>query len=121
MPAAEWQSVCRLEELGIERGAAALVHGRGVAIFRLRDGSVYALDNHDPQSRTSSLARGLVGTTGGVPYVVSPAHRRAFDLRTGDCLDDDEHHVAPYAVRIVDGIVQIGPRLKPGARADEAS
>jgi nitrite reductase (NADH) small subunit len=35
----------------------------------------------------------------------------AFDLRTGRCLDDASVSVPAYAVRIVDGVVQLGPRL----------
>ena len=34
------------------------------------------------------LARGIVGTRGDVPFVASPMHKHAFDLRTGRCLDD---------------------------------
>ena len=34
------------------------------------------------------LARGIVGTRGDVPFVASPMHKQAFDLRTGQCLDD---------------------------------
>ena len=34
------------------------------------------------------LARGIVGTRGDVPFVASPMHKQAFDLRTGECLDD---------------------------------
>ena len=30
----EWQPVCRVVELEVERGATALVHGQAIAIFR---------------------------------------------------------------------------------------
>ena len=35
------------------------------------------------------IARGIVGTRGDVPFVASPMHKNAFDLRTGRCLDDE--------------------------------
>lgn len=113
-PGREWQAVCRLEELEPERGATALVHGQAVAIFRTHDDQVHALGNHDPFSKTGVLARGIVGTLGEVPFVASPVHRHAFDLRTGRCLDDAEVGVPVYEVRLVEGVVLIGRRRRPG-------
>lgn len=109
-PADEWQPVCRLDELEVERGATALVHGQAVAIFRTHDDTVYALSNHDPFAKASVLARGIVGTRGDVPFVASPIHRHGFDLRTGRCLDDDHVSVAVHGVRVVDGVVLVGHR-----------
>ena len=105
-----WTPVCKLVELEVERGAAALVHGQAVAIFRTHDDTVYALGNHDPFSRASVIARGIVGTRGDVPFVASPMHRNAFDLRTGRCLDDEATSVPSYEVRVVEGVVLVGPR-----------
>jgi nitrite reductase (NADH) small subunit len=106
----EWQPVCRLAELEVERGVAALVHGQAVAIFRVDEATVHALANHDPFDRHSVLARGIVGVTDGVPFVASPAHKHGFDLRTGRCLDDPHVSVAAYDVKVVDGVVQVGQR-----------
>ena len=99
----DWRPVCRLAELEVERGATALVHGQAVALFRTHDDEVFALSNYDPFARASVLARGLVGSRGDVPFVASPQHRHAFDLRTGVCLDDTGVSVASYPVRVVDG------------------
>ena len=65
----DWQAVCRVAQLEVERGATALVHGQAVAIFRTHDDTVYALGNHDPFAKASVLARGIVGTRGDVPFV----------------------------------------------------
>lgn len=109
-----WTPVCRLAELAVERGAAALVGGQAVAVFRTHDDTVYALANQDPFSRASVLARGIVGTrtvgTEDVPFVASPMLKHAFDLRTGRCLDDAGVGVAAYEARVVDGVVLVGPR-----------
>ncbi len=113
----EWQPVCRLDDLEVERGAAALVHGQAVAIFRTADDQVFALSNHDPFSRVSVLARGIVGSRDDVDFVASPMHKHAFDLRTGRCLDDEHVWVASYDVRVVDGVVQVGPRQERRASA----
>lgn len=110
-PATEdWQPVCRVEELEVERGATALVHGQAVAVFRTHDGEVHALGNHDPFAKASVLARGIVGTRGDVPFVASPMHKHAFDLRTGKCLDDEHVSVPVYEVRVVEGVVLVGHR-----------
>lgn len=109
-----WTRVCRLAELEVERGAAALVHGQAVAIFRTHDDEVYALGNQDPFSRASVLARGIVGsrTVDGeeVPFVASPMHKHGFDLRTGRCLDEEGVVVPSFEVRLVEGVVLVGPR-----------
>ena len=106
----EWQPVCRLVELEVERGATALVHGQALAIFRTPDDVVYALGNYDPFARASVIARGIVGTRGDVPFVASPLHRHGFDLRTGECLEDPAVHVPVYAVKVVEGVVLVGQR-----------
>lgn len=106
----DFERVCRLEELEPERGATALVHGQAVALFRTHDDEVHALGNHDPFSRASVLARGIVGTRGDVPFVASPMHKHAFDLRTGHCLDDAEVRVPVYEVRVEKGVVLVGRR-----------
>jgi len=106
----EWQPVCRVTELEVERGVTALVHGQAVAMFRTQDDCVYALGNHDPFAKASVIARGIVGVRGDVPFVASPTHRRAFDLRSGRCLDDDHVSIPAYDVRVVDGMVLVGHR-----------
>jgi nitrite reductase (NADH) small subunit len=89
------------------------VHGTAVAVFRTYDDQVYALGNHDPFSRASVLSRGIVGTRGDIPFVASPMHKQAFDLRTGVCLDDPAYAVPTYPVRVVDGVVHVGARGTP--------
>jgi nitrite reductase (NADH) small subunit len=106
----EWQPVCGVAELEVERGATALVHGQAVALFRTHDDRVYALGNHDPFAKASVIARGIVGVRGEVPFVASPTHKHAFDLRSGRCLDDAHVRIPAYAVRVVDGVVLVGQR-----------
>ena len=106
-----WTPICEVDKLPSDRGVTALVRGQAIAVFLTADGSVYAIGNHDPFSRVATLGRGIVGTRGAVPFVASTATRQAFDLRTGRCLDDASVSVPAYAVRIVDGVVHVGPRL----------
>ena len=100
--------VCLLDELEVETGVCALVEGSAVAIFRTHDGNVYAISNYDPVACASVLARGIVGTRGQLPVVVSPMHKQAYDLRTGQCLDDADVRVPTYDVRVEGGIVLVG-------------
>ena len=111
-------AVCRYDDLEVEVGVAALVGGEAIAIFRTHDGNVYATSNYDPCSRASVLARGIVGTrtteAGDVPVVTSPMHKQAFDLRTGQCLDDAAVRVRTYDVAVDAGHVRVGgPRESP--------
>jgi nitrite reductase (NADH) small subunit len=114
--AEEWQPVCRVAELEVERGATALVHGQAIALFRTTGDLVYALGNHDPYAKASVMAKGIVGRRGDVPFVASPVHRHAFDLRTGRCLEDTHVSVPAYDVKVVDGVVHVGQR-KPQSAA----
>ena len=101
-------AVCAVADIPVERGVAALVGGCAVAVFRTFTGAVYALDNVDPFSGASVLARGIVGSRGDAPVVSSPMYKQAFDLRTGVCLDDETVRVPTYDVSVVDGVVHVG-------------
>ncbi|MGH9184929.1 MAG: nitrite reductase small subunit NirD [Acidimicrobiales bacterium] len=103
-----WVDVCSTDRLTPDRGAAALVAGRQVAIFLLSSGEVFALDNHDPFSGVNVLSRGIVGDHRGVPIVASPVYKQRFDMRTGRCVSDETVAVPVYPVRVHDGVVQVG-------------
>ncbi|MFR9798399.1 nitrite reductase small subunit NirD [Streptomyces sp. MS06] len=97
---AGWLTVCELHRLAPGRGVAALLpDGRQAALFRGRDGELYAVDNRDPFTGAAVLSRGLTGTHRGRPFVASPLLKQRFDLRTGECLDDASVRVATYEVR----------------------
>ncbi|MBI3687724.1 MAG: nitrite reductase small subunit NirD [Actinobacteria bacterium] len=102
-----WVPVCRYDDLEVERGVAALVEGTQVAVFRLADGTVRAVDHHDPFSGANVIARGIVGSRGDVPTVASPMYKHVFDLRTGACLDDPSTALRVYPVRVSGGVVAV--------------
>lgn len=102
--------LCALTDLVPERGAVALVDGVQVALIRTHDDEVFAVANLDPYSGAQVIARGLVGTRGGVPTVISPMHKQVFDLRTGECLDgvgSDPVALRTWPVAVVEGEVLI--------------
>jgi len=103
----QWVDVCAVEALVPGRGECVLVGEDQVALFRLSDGSLFALSNYDPFSRTNVLSRGIVGSKDGVAKVASPVYKQGFDLRTGQCLDDPAVSVMTFAVRATDGRVEV--------------
>jgi nitrite reductase (NADH) small subunit len=100
-------AVCSYEALLPERGVAALIGQRQIALFRTHDGTVYALDNHDPVSGANVMARGIVGNRGDVPTVASPMFKQVYDLRTGQSLDDPDVVIPAHAVQVVDGQILV--------------
>lgn len=109
-PAAGWVRVCRVDDLLVERGAAALIGDRQIALFRTFDGRLYATDQIDPFSGAAIMSRGIVGDRAGVPTVASPMYKQVFDLRTGGCLDTqgkDPQSLAVYPVAVAEGDVLV--------------
>lgn len=104
---APWFDVCDLDELIVDRGACVLVAGRQVALFRLADGTIHAISNFDPFAGAYVLSRGIVGCTGGRCKVTSPMYKHSFDLATGTCVDDPSVVLDTFAVRVVDGRVEV--------------
>lgn len=106
-----WHEVCRLKALPPERGAAAVVGAVDVALFRLADDRVFAVQQIDPCSGATVVSRCIVGRRGDTPTIASPMYRQVYDLRTGGCLDpvsDAEHRLQTFPVHVVDGVVCVG-------------
>lgn len=106
-PPGAWVRVCRLDQLRVDQGAAALVHGEQVAVFRLGPEDVVAIANRDPFSGANVLSRGIVGSRADAVFVASPMHKQPFDLRTGQCLDDPSVAVRTFDVCLLDGAVHV--------------
>jgi nitrite reductase (NADH) small subunit len=96
----DWMTVCRLDAIVPNTGVCALAGDRQVAIFRLDDDRLYALDNYDPFSRANVLSRGIVGDLKGELVVASPVYKQHFSLVTGACLEDPAVRVSVFPVRL---------------------
>ena len=92
--------ICKLADIVPNTGVCALVDGHQVAVYRLDDDRVYAIDNHDPFSRANVLSRGIVGDQKGELVVASPIYKQHFSLTTGQCLEDPGVRVPVYTVRV---------------------
>jgi NAD(P)H-dependent nitrite reductase small subunit len=103
----EWIAVCQLADIVPDTGVCALVNGRQVAVFRLPDDSVHAIDNLDPFSQANVLSRGIVGDVKGELVVASPVYKQHFSLLTGQCIEDANVCVGVYAARADDGTVWV--------------
>jgi nitrite reductase (NADH) small subunit len=94
-----WIRICDYEAIYPDTGICALVGGRQVAVFRLRDGTLHAVSNQDPFSGANVLSRGIVGDRAGEPKVASPIYKQTFNLRTGICYEDAGVRIKVYRVR----------------------
>jgi len=90
-----------VSEIPAGEGRAYGVAGRQVAVFRLRDGTVRALDAVCPH-RGGPLADGQIDAD----VVVCPLHAHVFDLGTGVCRTG-RSDVTSYAVRVEEGQVVV--------------
>jgi NAD(P)H-dependent nitrite reductase small subunit len=107
MAMADWIRVCALDDIVPTSGVCALAGGRQIAVFRLDDGSLYALSNHDPFSKANVLSRGIVGDIKGEAVVASPVYKQHFSLKSGQCLEDESVKIETYTVRVDNGIVYV--------------
>ena len=108
MPSKTWTTVCELSALLPNVGVRALLGDSQVAVFKLSGSDeIFAIDAFDPFSNAPVLSRGIVGDVKGRLVVASPIYKQHFDLTTGQCLEDDSVAVRTFAVRVVDGQVQV--------------
>ncbi len=120
-----WHSVCRFEDLQIDRGVCVLVGVTQVALYLVdihgphsqlpRSLALFGIDNRDPVSRASVLARGIVGSVNGEVVVASPMYKQRYSLRTGACVDDPARRVSVFSVRVVGGVVEVAIPCEPAS------
>ncbi len=106
-----WIRVCKTEDILPYSGAAALVLGRQVAIFRLQS-DFYAISDYDPFSGAYVLSRGIVGDRAGVVKVSSPIYKQSFNLLTGECLDDPSVKLPTYPLQVTDDTIYISIQIE---------
>lgn len=106
-----WIRICNMNDIPPYSGAAALVMGRQVAIFRLQS-EYYAISDYDPFSDAYVLSRGIVGDRAGVIKVSSPIYKQSFSLLTGECLDDASIKLPTYPVQVTDDTLYISIQIE---------
>jgi nitrite reductase/ring-hydroxylating ferredoxin subunit len=96
-----WTPAFPLERLPLGRAKISTHGATQVAVFRLSDGTLYAVDNRCPHEGYP-LAQGSVSDC----TLTCQWHNYKFDLRDGSCLMGEEG-VRTYPVRAHDGMIEI--------------
>ena len=92
-----------VEKIALGHARCYLVGGEEIAVFRQRDGRIFATQNRCPHKQ-GPLAEGISG--GG--KVICPLHSHKFDLATGAGSEAKEC-VKTYPVKVQDGNILLGP------------
>ena len=96
-----WACVCNKQFLTPDTGVCALVNGKQIAIFYSRRlDKIFAVDNYDPIGKANVLSRGMIGSQGERVCVASPLYKQHFDLATGECLEDSNHRINVYPIKL---------------------
>jgi nitrite reductase (NADH) small subunit len=90
-----------VDEIPLGEGRTFAVEGEQIAVFRLRDGSLRAIDAVCPH-KGGPLADGLADDR----VVVCPLHGHTFDLCTG-AEAGESFSVRSYEVSAVDGAIRV--------------
>jgi len=104
----QWITVCPVADILPGTGVCALIGEQQGAVFRPHaDEQVFAISNIDPFAQASVLSRGLIAEHQGELWVASPLKKQHFRLTDGFCMEDDQHSIPAYDVRVRDGHVEI--------------
>ena len=85
----------------VGQGRAYTFAGQTFAVFRQRDGQLFATDNSCPH-REGPLSDGILGAD----TLICPLHMWKFDLKTGKCIGEDAQ-LRTYPIREVNGRICI--------------
>ena len=91
-----------VDEIPVGEARTFAVDGEQIAVFRLRDGTLRAIDAVCPH-KGGPLADGLIDDR----VVVCPLHGYTFDMCTGSEAGGSGLSVRSYPVRSVDGAIRI--------------
>ncbi len=109
-----------LDRIPPGEGRSYQLGGEHVAVFRTRDGGLYATQAFCPHGR-GLLSDGLVGDG----RVICPLHGLAFELDSGRCLSGSCPDLRTHPVRHADGSVVLSlpaeKELTPAEKEEDAA
>lgn len=94
----DWHPVCKVEDILLSGSQTIIAGERTIAMFRLSDGRIMAVDNRCPH-KGGPLAEGVL--TGN--EIICPLHNWHISLETGEVIGSESGCVRTYPVRIEDG------------------
>jgi len=94
--------LCKLDDLPVGLGRAFAVGERTIAVFRTRQGKLFAVDNRCPH-KGGPLSEGMLAGD----HVVCPLHAFRFEFSTGTCDQPGICPVATYPVIEDEGVVYL--------------
>jgi nitrite reductase (NADH) small subunit len=106
-----WKTVCNEQDLVTNSGVVVWLDGAQVALFYLPDAldkTLYAIDNHDPESGANVIGRGLIGSIKGDLVVAAPIYKQHYRLHDGQCLEAPHQRLRVWPVRLQGGVVELG-------------
>jgi nitrite reductase (NADH) small subunit len=99
-----------VDAVPLGQGRCYVVGNREVAVFRQRDGTLFATQNRCPH-RQGPLSEGLVGDR----RVICPLHAHQFNLETG-CGGEPTETLEVYGVQEVEGSIVLN--VEAGAQEE---
>jgi len=95
-----WHSICKLDEIPRSGGRTVNAGALSIALFRLTDDSVKAIENRCPH-KNGPLVEGVI--SGG--DVLCPLHNWRVNLDSGEVAAPESGCVTRFPVKIEDGQV----------------
>ena len=96
----KWYKITEIENIPLMGSRKVEIADIEIAIFKTRDGSVFAINNICPHKK-GKLSEGLVHEK----QVTCPLHNWEIDLQTGEALGNDKGCTSVYETKIEDGIL----------------
>ncbi len=104
-----WFRAAKVSDFPKDGGACVKYKDMQIAVFNFeRRNEWYACQNLCPHKMQMILSRGMVGSSGDEPKVACPYHKKTFSLKSGECLNGEEHGIATFPVKVEDGYVYLG-------------
>jgi nitrite reductase (NADH) large subunit len=101
-----WVMVGQVDDFPFDGGATIKYGKVQIAVFNFTTrGEWYACQQMCPHKKAFVLSRGLIGDAAGEPKVSCPLHKKAFSLKSGECISGEDYQVDVFPVKVENGDV----------------
>lgn len=101
--ATTWHPLCKVNEIPKSGGRTLLINGLNIALFRLADDSIHAIENRCPH-KGGPLADGIISSGD----VLCPLHNWRVHLDSGQVAAPDSGCVTTFPIKIDGEQVHLG-------------